>query len=149
MGMQERGGEERIWRRRSGEQEIIKEGGRRGVFLSSNEEWRGKMRKGEIGEGSESARVGFFGGWREEKKRKSQKIRMEKKDEKEKKKNGKKRKKNQSLKGGRTYRIVTRLRMVWGNRDWGAKREKIGEKNGRNTRIGRTTGKKETQKKKR
>jgi hypothetical protein len=32
------------------------------------EEWRGKMRKGEIGEGSESARVGFFGGRKKEKK---------------------------------------------------------------------------------
>ncbi len=91
MGMQERG-KERIWRSRSGEQEIIKEGGRRGVFLRSNEEWRGKMRKGEIGEGSELARLGFFGG-REERKKKTQKIRMGKKgqeNKKEKKKNSQK-----------------------------------------------------------
>jgi hypothetical protein len=70
----------------------------------------------------------FFGG-REREKKKNWKIKMEKKEEKKrrKKKREKKKEKSDSL-GSRTYRIVTRLRTVWGNRDWGAKREKIGEK---------------------
>lgn len=73
------------------------------------EEWRGKMRKGEIGEGSESARVGFFGEEKEKKKKKKRKKKNSENQNGEKKKKKKKKEKIRVPKGAELIGIVTRL----------------------------------------
>jgi hypothetical protein len=101
------------------------------------------MRKGEIGEGSESARVGFLG---EEKKKNGKKKNSENQNGEKKRK--RKKEKNQSPQGSRTYRdrnkVVRdgvgeqgqRLELGLGGRKGKKSAKKKGKENGRNTRNG-------------
>jgi hypothetical protein len=102
------------------------------------------MRKGEIGEGSESARVGFFGGRKKEKKKlENQKWRKRKREKKRRKKRIKKEK--SESKGSRTYRIVTRLSDGVGEQGLGGRKGKksVKKKMGETPEMGRKKRKEE------